>query len=465
MNIKEYKYIYFIGIGGVGMSALARFFYSKEINIYGYDAVRSQLCKELELEGINIHYKADIKNIPLDIRSASNRELLVIYTPAVSLSNIEIQFFINKGMNIYKRAEVLGMISDSYFTIAIAGTHGKTTTTTILSHLLKNSGKRLLAFLGGISNNYQTNILVDNNPDILLIEADEYDRSFLQLKPDIAIITSVDADHLDIYNTPSEIENAFIQFASQVKEKGVLFVEESIKINFPIPKRGFKRTFSSIEKADYYANNINMLNGKSYFESLILDIEKNDRNHLSYEIEFLLPGEHNISNVLAAIAVCSYLELDIQKIIEGVRTFSGIKRRFEVLVNNQELVFIDDYAHHPEEIRFTINTVRELFPERMLTVIFQPHLFSRTKDFADQFALSLSLADQLILLDIYAAREEPITGIDSEMLLSLCSNSVKELCSKNQLLNLLENREIDVLLTLGAGDIGGITDSIKHLLN
>ena len=465
MNIKEYKYIYFIGIGGVGMSALARFFYSKEINIYGYDAVRSQLCKELELEGINIHYKADIKNIPLDIRSASNRELLVIYTPAVSLSNIEIQFFINKGMNIYKRAEVLGMISDSYFTIAIAGTHGKTTTTTILSHLLKNSGKRLLAFLGGISNNYQTNILVDNNPDILLIEADEYDRSFLQLKPDIAIITSVDADHLDIYNTPSEIENAFIQFASQVKEKGVLFVEESIKINFPIPKRGLKRTFSSIEKADYYANNINMLNGKSYFESLILDIEKNDRNHLSYEIEFLLPGEHNISNVLAAIAVCSYLELDIQKIIEGVRTFSGIKRRFEVLVNNQELVFIDDYAHHPEEIRFTINTVRELFPERMLTVIFQPHLFSRTKDFADQFALSLSLADQLILLDIYAAREEPITGIDSEMLLSLCSNSVKELCSKNQLLNLLENREIDVLLTLGAGDIGGITDSIKHLLN
>ena len=466
MNLDLYKHIYFVGIGGIGMSALARYFNAKGKNVCGYDKVESDLCKELESEGISIHYRVGADNIPSQIKDADCNEMLIIYTPAVSLENKELQFFKEKGCRLYKRAEVLGMISHQLFTIAVAGTHGKTTTSTILAHILQNSGKDSTAFLGGISKNYNSNLLLAKKEKILIVEADEYDRSFLQLKPDMAIITSVDADHMDVYKTKEDLHKAFIQFTSQIKQKGVLLVEESVNIDFPIPEKGKKLTYSATSKADYYAENIRVKNGKMIFDLSSLDVPSGMPCELNQtNIEFILPGKHNISNAVAAACVCCYLGVSAEDISEGIATFSGINRRFEVLINNDDLAFVDDYAHHPEEVSSTINAAKQLFPNRTITVVFQPHLYSRTQDFVAEFAISLSLADQLILLDIYPAREEPISGVNSQMLLDLCTNSKKETCSKQELLEILKGEDLDVLLTLGAGDIGALVQPIKHMLN
>jgi UDP-N-acetylmuramate--alanine ligase len=466
MNLDLYKHIYFVGIGGIGMSALARYFKAKEMDVSGYDREKSDLCQALESEGIAIHYNAGVEHIPTSIKKANYNELLIIYTPAVAQDNIELQFFKEKGCKLHKRAEVLGLISSQSYTIAVAGTHGKTTTSTILAHILQNSGKNSTAFLGGISKNYNTNLLLAKQGNLLIVEADEYDRSFLQLQPDIAIITSVDADHLDIYNSKEDLEKAFVQFASQIKQKGLLVVEASIDIELPTPEDGAKLIYSANTKADYYAENIRVNNGKMVFDLIALDImtgmtyEKKQEN-----LELILPGNHNVSNAVAAASVACYLGLSCEEIERGLSTFDGINRRFEVLINKNDLAFIDDYAHHPKEVSATINAAKQLFPGRKITVVFQPHLYSRTQDFAQDFAVSLSSADQLILLDIYPAREAPIVGVDSKMLLDLCTNPKKETCTKQELLKILEGEDLDVLLTLGAGDISALVQPIKHMLN
>ena len=466
MNLDLYKHIYLIGVGGIGMSALARYFNSKGKMVCGYDKVKSELCIELETEGINIHYSDDVHEIPEPIKNAGFNDILVIYTPAISSDNKELSFFTNKGFKVYKRAEVLGMISKQSFTIAVAGTHGKTTTSTILAHILKQAGKDSTAFLGGISRNYNTNLLLADKGNILIVEADEYDRSFLQLHADIAIITSVDADHLDVYENKEDLEKAFVQFATQIKQKGLLLVEESVSIDFPVPEDGAKLTYSATKNADYYAENIKVKDGKMNFDLKALDIMPG----MSYEqkqegLEFILPGIHNVSNSIAASAVSCYLGLGCKDIARGLATFKGINRRFDVHLRTSKITYVDDYAHHPEEVSATIGAAKQLFPQRDLTVVFQPHLFSRTQDFASEFASSLVGANDLILLDIYPAREKPITGVDSQMLLDLCTNPIKEVCSKEELLAVLKNKELDVLLTLGAGDIGTLVEPIKHLLN
>jgi UDP-N-acetylmuramate--alanine ligase len=466
MNLDLYKYIYLIGVGGIGMSALARYFNSKGKMVSGYDKIKSELCIELETEGINIHYSDDVHEIPEPIKNAGFNDILVIYTPAISSENKVISFFTNKGFKVYKRAEVLGMISKQSFTIAVAGTHGKTTTSTILAHILKQAGKDSTAFLGGISRNYNTNLLLADKGNILIVEADEYDRSFLQLHADIAIITSVDTDHLDIYENKEDLEKAFVQFATQIKQKGLLLVEESVSIDFPAPEDGAKLTYSATKNADYYAENIKVKDGKMNFDLKALDIMPG----MSYEqkqegLEFILPGIHNVSNSIAASAVSCYLGLGCKDIARGLTTFKGIKRRFDVHLSTSKVAYVDDYAHHPEEVSATIGAAIQLFPKRDLTIVFQPHLFSRTQDFANEFASSLVGANDLILLDIYPAREKPITGVDSQMLLDLCTNPIKEVCKKEELLAVLKNKELDVLLTLGAGDIGTLVEPIKHLLN
>ena len=466
MNLDSYKHIYLIGIGGIGMSALARYFNAKGKNVCGYDKVQSTLCKQLENEGIKIHYNDEVENIPQAIRNATYNEILVIYTPAIAKQNVELNFFSDKGFKLHKRAEVLGMISKQSYTIAVAGTHGKTTTSAILAHILQNAGKQTTAFLGGISKNYNTNFLLAEKGDILIVEADEYDRSFLQLHPDIAIITSVDVDHLDIYKNKEDLHVAFKQFVSQIKQKGVLLVEESIAIDFPVPEAGAKLSYSASTKADYYAENIKVKAGKMIFDMTALNIIPGMTCEKKQEdLELILPGVHNVSNAVAAAAAACYLGLSCEDVIQGLSTFEGIKRRFDVHINNKNLAYVDDYAHHPKEVSSTIIAAKQLFPDREITVIFQPHLFSRTQDFAHDFAESLSLANQLILLDIYPARELPIEGVNAKMLLNLCTNPRKETCSKEELLKVLEQEELDVLLTLGAGDIDTLVEPIKHLLN
>jgi UDP-N-acetylmuramate--alanine ligase len=466
MKLDLYKYIYLIGIGGIGMSALARYFNAKGKNVYGYDKEQSALCKQLENEGIKIHYNDEVENIPQAIRNATYNEILVIYTPAIAKQNVELNFFSKKGFKLHKRAEVLGVISKQSYTIAVAGTHGKTTTSAILAHILQNAGKQTTAFLGGISKNYNTNLLLAEKGDILIVEADEYDRSFLQLQPDIAIITSVDVDHLDIYKNKEDLHAAFRQFVSQIKQKGVLLVEESIVIDFPVPEAGEKFSYSASTKADYYAENIKVKEGKMVFDMIALDVMQGMISEKKQEdLELILPGIHNVSNAVAAAAAAFYLGLSFEDIAQGLSTFEGIKRRFDVHINSKNLVYVDDYAHHPKEVSSTINAAKQLFPDREITVIFQPHLFSRTEDFAHDFAESLSLANQLILLDIYPARESPIEGVNAKMLLDLCANPKKETCSKEELLNVLAQEELDVLLTLGAGDIDTLVEPIKDLLN
>ncbi len=458
MNLKIYKYVYFIGIGGIGMSALARYFNAKGKYVAGYDQVNSDLSLALESEGMIISYLDKVSSIPNVIKDAKYNDVLVIYTPAISEKNQIFSFFQDKKYKVFKRAEILGLISKHLFTIAVAGTHGKTTTSTMLAHILKKSGKDTTAFLGGISRNYNTNLLMAERGDILIVEADEYDRSFLQIKPDIAIITSISADHLDIYEDEEDLNLAFIQFASQVKEKGLLLFEESIDVDFPVPDGGIRFSYSAKSRADYFSENIRVQNGKMIFDMVAL--EKKQSN-----IMLDMPGTHNISNAVAATAIAFYLGLSFDMVAAGLKTFKGVNRRFDKHIDTDKMVYIDDYAHHPEEVSATIVATKQLYPKRELIVVFQPHLFSRTKDFANEFAVSLEEADDLVLLDIYPAREQPIVGVSSKMILDLCSNSSKEVCSKDQLLSVLEKKNIDILLTLGAGDISTLVQPIKHMLN
>ena len=459
MNVDLYKNIFFVGIGGIGMSALARYFNKKNKSVYGYDMTKSDLCIQLQNEGVDIIYNDNSSNIFQDIYQSDTNETLIIYTPAIPSDNNILQFFNDRSFEIIKRSEALGYISKDAYTVAIAGTHGKTTTSTMLAHILKSSGNNPTAFLGGISHNYNTNFLFSESSSILIVEADEFDRSFLHLHADIAIITSIDVDHLDVYNDKSDLLLAFNQFVAQIKLNGFLVIEDSVKHEIELNKQINIESYSTTSICDYYSENISCNNSKMIFDM------KFCKNKFINNIELNMPGNHNVSNAMSAIIVSSYLGVDKSNIKKAIKTFNGVYRRFDIHIDNKKLVYIDDYAHHPEEVLATINTTKKMYPSRKITVVFQPHLFSRTKDFAKEFSVSLKDADDLVLLDIFPARENPIEGIDSYMLLNLCTNNEKEVCTKDSLIPLLKNKKIDILLTLGAGDVSTLVQPIKHMLN
>lgn len=446
----QVRTIYFLGIGGIGMSALARYFVAKGFSVHGYDRTPTALTAGLETEGMKIHYQEDISLIPKEIE-------LVIYTPAVPKNNIEFQFLERRGIAMLKRAEVLGRLSSEYKTIACAGTHGKTTVSTLVSHLLHESHVGCQAFLGGISRNFDSNLLLSETSPFLVAEADEFDRSFLQLKPSIAIITSIDADHLDIYGSSDSLVKAFTDFSGKIVPGGRLIMKKGLPLPLDLAPGVACLTYSAGEEADFYASNIRLFNGLYRF----------DFHHPEGTIENLelgIPGLYNVENAVAALAAAWLCGVGHAELRLGSATFRGVKRRFDIRLKTSGLVYIDDYAHHPKELEACIGSARAMFPHKKLTGIFQPHLFTRTRDFATGFAEALSLLDEIILLPIYPARELPIPGIDSKMLLSLIQNENKSLVSIDKLPEYLNNKHIEVLLTMGAGDIDTLVEPIEKYL-
>jgi len=416
MNFDNIKYVYFLGIGGIGMSALARYFNAMGKSVSGYDKTKTSLTDALVAEGIEVHFDDNVDGIKSEIRN-SKSEVLVVLTPAIPKEHSELKYFQKNEFVIKKRAEVLGMITEQSFTIAVAGTHGKTTTASLIAHILKSSEVDCTAFLGGITQNYGTNLLLSeklkmSHPDtggkknskikpIVVVEADEYDRSFLTLHPDIAVITSVDADHLDIYGDKKQMEETYAQFASQVKDGGLLIVKKGVDKVLLVEKNENKVTYSLQHSSDYYARKIAIKKGEYIFD--VVTPEQVIRG-----VVLGIPGKHNVENAVAAVAVAQRMNVYSGNIKNAMATFKGVKRRFEYHIKTKDLIYIDDYAHHPEELRACISAVKEMYPQKKITGVFQPHLFTRTRDFADEFARSLELLDELILLDIYPAREKPI---------------------------------------------------------
>jgi len=448
MDLKEIHKIYFIGIGGIGMSALARYFKAIGRDVSGYDKTPTALTRSLEAEGIAVYFDDNVDRAPKDAD-------LVVFTPAIPQNHRELNYFQSNNYPVMKRSEVLGLITENTYTIAVAGTHGKTTTSSIIAHILKYSNVDCTAFLGGILQGYESNLLLSGDLSTTVVEADEYDRSFLTLAPDIAIVTSMDADHLDIYGSKNNIEESFTLFAQKVSDNGLLIFKKGLEFSSPVDRKSI--TYSLSEIADYYAQNITVKDGLYEFDVVTAtgSIEG---------LQLGIPGRHNIENALAAIAVAFEMGVSETDLRNALQAYKGVKRRFEYLIKTDRLVFIDDYAHHPAELTACIGSVREMYPERKITGIFQPHLFSRTRDFEDEFARSLELLDQVILLDIYPAREAPIEGVTSGHLLSKIGLKEKSLESKSSLLSELENSNVQVLLTLGAGDIDELLDSIKSTL-
>ncbi len=447
MNLNSKHNVYLIGIGGIGMSALARYFVSQNKMVSGYDRTQTELTDELQQLGVAIHYQDNIDAIENDFFNPSNT--LIIYTPAIPESHGELNYFNANGFDVYKRADVLGEIAENSFCMAVAGTHGKTTTTSILGHLLYECNVEMTAFLGGISENYNSN-LIQNGDKVTVVEADEFDRSFLKLTPDFACITSMDADHLDIYGQAEELQSTFKSFASKVKPQGKLFTKKGL------PIQGI--TYAIDEDADYSISNIKIENG-----TYVFDVKTPTQNIKN--LNFNLPGRHNLSNALIALAMAVEYGCAPYRLASALASYKGVKRRFSYHIKTKDLVFIDDYAHHPEEINAVHNAVREMYPNKFILVIFQPHLFSRTRDFANEFAESLSQFDQVLLLEIYPARELPIDGIDSNWLLSKMGLRNKKLISKTEVVNEIKKSKAQVVLTLGAGDIGEEVQHIKEQLS
>ncbi len=444
MNLAETHNIYFIGIGGIGMSALARYFHATKFNVAGYDKVVSPVTGSLAELGIPIFFEDAVDLIPNQFLNKENS--VIVYTPAVPNNHQQLAHFKNHDFKIFKRAEILGEITENTFCFAVAGTHGKTTISTILGHILKETGVNATSFLGGISENYNSNLILGGD-EISVVEADEFDRSFLQLSPNIACITSMDADHLDIYGAPDALEQSFNDFANKVSD--TLFVKKGL------PLQGI--TYGIEEGADYEAQNITIKDGTYFFDvKTPSEIIKN--------IELNLPGKHNVLNTVVALAMANNYGVSLPAIANALKTFKGIKRRFNYKIKTDKLVLIDDYAHHPTEINAVADTVRELYPTKRVTAIFQPHLFSRTQDFIDDFAKSLSKFDELMLLAIYPAREEPIEGVTSGWLLSKVNLTNKRLVSKIQLTNEVSKSESDVIVMIGAGDIGELVDPLTKIL-
>lgn len=450
------KKIYFIGIGGIGMSALARYYKHQGCFTAGYDRTKSTLTSLLESEGIEVCYQDSASLIPTSIINDS-KNTLVIYTPAVPANSNLLTWFRANGFEMIKRSAALGHIASSKKTLAIAGTHGKTTTSTMLAHILEHSGMGCTAFLGGISVNYNTNLLLSKN-STLVAEADEFDRSFLQLWPSIAVITSADADHLDIYNNEESIKSAFAQFASQVKENGSLILKKEIGKEIEKNVKANILYYSFESECDFYASDIEVLEGG--FFNFTFNYPKGKIEECNVGI----PGWINVENAIAASAAAIIHGATPQMIKEALAAFKGVQRRFDIRINNVACSYIDDYAHHPKEIAAAISSIRNIFPGRKLTAIFQPHLYTRTRDFAQDFAESLGKLDQLILLDIYPARELPIEGVTSQIIFDNVKIEDKIMIKKEQLLEELSGREIDTLITFGAGDIDRLVTPITELL-
>lgn len=447
MELDDIKRVYFIGIGGIGMSAIARYFAKKGRVVCGYDKTQTDLTITLEQEGISITYLDDEALLPAQFLQ-DDEATLIVYTPAIPEHSAILGFFRNNNFKLKKRSEVLGIISKGQFCIAVAGTHGKTTTSSIIAHILTATGYGCTAFLGGIATNYNSNFLIGEN-DVVVVEADEYDRSFLTLHPDVSVITSMDADHLDIYGDATHLNESFELFAGQLKADGKLFVKEGL------PLSGI--TYSTNSTSFLKARNIHVENG-----NFIFDFE--DGYVKIKDLSLALPGKHNIENTVAAIGVALSLGIHPKSIKKAVASFKGVKRRFEYILKAPGHIYIDDYAHHPEELRACFSAVRQLYPEKKLTVIFQPHLFSRTRDFAEDFAKVLSTVDDLLLLEIYPAREMPIEGIDSQYLLDKITLANKEICGKDLVLSQIKNKKPELLLTVGAGDIDTLIQPLKTLL-
>lgn len=460
MNLKNLHIVYFLGIGGIGMSALARWFKHQKLEVAGYDRTPTKLTNELEAEGIPVHFVDDVALIPEVVKSGKKDTILIIYTPAVPKNSIELNYFMDQGYTLKKRSEVLGMITKEMFTIAVAGTHGKTTTSSMVAHLLKDSGKDCLAFLGGITTNYNSNLILNeklNEDTVVVAEADEYDRSFLTLHPNIAIITSADADHLDIYGDRNELINSMKAFIAQIGSGGLLVINEKIYdqlVEFGIDKDVLKY---SLNKGDAHAENIRI-------EGSVFAFDFVQGSYRIANLQLALPGFHNVENAVAAICVAKKLEISEEKIYKALATYKGVKRRFEYIFKTEDVVFIDDYAHHPAEIDAFLKSLKALYPQKNITVIFQPHLFTRTRDFAEGFSESLSIADEVILLDIYPARELPIEGVTSEMLLDKITSRSKVLISKEELIKELKNRNLEIVATIGAGDIDKLVSPVKDFL-
>jgi UDP-N-acetylmuramate--alanine ligase len=459
MDIKNIKTAYFLGIGGIGMSAIARYFNHLGIKVMGYDKTPTALTNELIKEGIDIHFEDLGDNIQHSKFNIQN--LLVVLTPAIPANHQEWAWFKNNGFEILKRSQVLGLISQNYQTIGVAGTHGKTTTSSLIAHILKHSSVDCSAFLGGISTNYNTNLLLANQPinqstnqQIVVIEADEFDRSFLTLYPTIAIITSTDADHLDIYGEHNELKKSFLDYTNRLVNGGTLIIKKELDLINDVTVNYI--TYSIESEADVYAKNILITKGNYTFD---LVYKGNEINNLQLGI----PGLHNVENAVAASAACLMSGVTENELRVALLGFKGVKRRFEYVIKNDSQIYIDDYAHHPEELRAIISSVKNMFPSHEIVVAFQPHLFSRTRDFVDGFAESLSLANEVFLLDIYPARELPIEGITSKIIFDKMTCK-KHLVSRNELLEALKNNQPKVFLTLGAGDIDLLINPIKEIL-
>ncbi len=448
MKLKEVKKMYFLGLGGIGMSALARYCSTLGIEIHGYDLTPTKLTNRLADEGMQIHYEDNVSLIPDDLD-------LVIYTPAIPKTNKEFQYFQNSNIEMLKRSQLLGLLSEEFFTIAVAGTHGKTSISSIIAHILYQANVNVSAIIGGIMNNYGTNAIINGKTEYLVVEADEFDRSFHYLHPDMSVISSVDNDHLDIYSDNASLLNAFEIFASKTNENGLLI--KCDKLDSFAKNSGNCLSYGFGKNADVKAENVHIDAGKFVFDLHYKDVLIND-------IHMQIPGRHYIENALAAASVALKLDLSVKEIKAGLETFSGVERRFEYKINTDKIVFIDDYAHHPQEIESTLDAVNELYPLKKMLVVFQPHLFSRTADFADGFAQSLERADEIILLDIYPARELPRPGVDSNLILGKIKNKNKRLLSKEELKKYVKEENIELLVSLGAGDIGAMVNDLKEIL-
>lgn len=454
MEINKITAVYFVGAGGIGMSALIRYFLSKGKKVAGYDRTSSLLTGQLNKEGAEIHYEDDVSLIPVIYKQPDS--VLVVYTPAVPATHSELVYFRANGFTVMKRAQVLGEITNYAKGLCVAGTHGKTTTSSILAHLLKQSQVDCNAFLGGILKGYESNLMLSGKSELTVIEADEYDRSFHWLSPYMAIITSADPDHLDIYGTPEAYRESFEKFTSLIRPGGALVMRKGIDVTPRLQENVRMYTYSE-DEGDFHAEHIRIGNGEICFDFVGPDIRIPD-------VYLGVPFKVNIENSIAAMAIAWLNGVTAEEIRKAAGTFPGPRRRFDFHLKTDKITLIDDYAHHPAELKASILSVRELYVGRKLTGIFQPHLYSRTRDFADEFAASLSLLDELILLDIYPAREEPIPGVTSELILDKVTIQSKRVCSKNELLAMVEKEDFEVVLMAGAGDIDRLIEPVKQLL-
>ncbi len=442
MSLKTIHNVYFIGIGGIGMSAIARYFAVNGKQVFGYDKTPSPITKKLEEIGVKIHFEDAVKNI--DISCLDKKQTLVVYTPAIPSTHQELNYFINNKFEVLKRAEILGEITKNTFCLGVAGTHGKTTTSSILGHIMQP--QKATSFLGGIAENYNSNLILGEDK-ISVVEADEFDRSFLKLSPNIACVTSMDADHLDIYGKNEMLQQSFREFANKVSD--TLIVAKGL------PLKGL--TYAVDEVADYRAYNVKVETGKYVFDVQTPTSEIKN-------IEFHLPGKHNMMNALAALSMADVYGVSLENIKEQLRTFKGVQRRFSYKIKTENIVLIDDYAHHPTEINAVEHSVREMYPKEKVLVVFQPHLYSRTKDFVEDFAIALSKFDEVLLLDIYPARELPIKGVTAAWLLAKINSDNKALVSKEVLVDEVLKSESKIIVMLGAGDIGLLVDEVKNNL-